>query len=186
MAIKINRKPSKYKQGKTIVTRKEHGYALTEGLVIYRSSYELATIRILSQLYKAKRIESWTYETDVFEYVYDIDGKSHRYYMDFTLIMKSGKKIFIEVKPHSETIPPRRGKNINTYKRASETFIKNTNKWDAVKAFVETENRKAGKEVYGFVIWSEDILGINKKKNIKHTSKYYQRKNSSKKAKKSK
>jgi len=170
-------------QGRVSVTKLDNGYALDEGIVIYRSSYEYKAIQIISRLYKAGRIASWTYETDVFQYIYTIDGKVHKYYMDFTITMTSGVIVYVEVKPYHETVAPKKGKNQSSegYQRQVETYVKNQDKWNAVEDWIETENTKAKKVLYRFAIWSERELNIGK---VKGGSIGAKRKNAAKKMKK--
>jgi hypothetical protein len=124
------------------------------------SSYEWKAVNFLVQLYKAGRIKSWVSEATIFEYTYVIDGKQHKYFMDFTCEMIDGSTIFIEVKPSAERQPPRKPKkgDSEAYRNAIQTYIKNQNKWEAVEQYCLRESTEFKK--YKFVIWDEYTLKI--------------------------
>lgn len=63
-------------------------------------------------------------------------GSIHRYYVDFFVKIKksdgSTEKLWIEIKPFSQTRPPERGrKSPKVYAEAVNTWIKNACKWKA-------------------------------------------------------
>lgn len=153
----------RWKQGLLTVT-KDTGYMGQKSVIRYMSTWELNAFQKCVRLYKAGRIKGWQSEETQFEYIYSIDNKSHRYFMDLTIAIDD-KIFFVEIKPSSEhAAPPRppKGKLTESYQRAVYTWIKNQDKWNAVKDWCESENAKAGFEKYKFLIWDEKTLKIKK------------------------
>jgi len=66
-------------------------------------------------------------------YLSPLDNKFHNYYMDFIIKLSDGRVFLIEIKPYSQTIPPKEGKNPKTYQNAIKTYIINQAKWEAAK-----------------------------------------------------
>jgi len=160
---------SKYKQ-QLLETKNLVGYGGKEETIRSMSSYETKAINYIQMLYNAGRIKCWSSEETIFQYSglpWESSDKTHRYFMDFTIVMKDGTIVFIEVKPSSETQPPKKPrkstpKSESNYQQQVKTYITNQAKWNTVKEFCRMENQKAGKIVYKFVIWDEKILGIKK------------------------
>jgi len=167
----------KWKQGYIKVTKKEHGYFQDKEIIPYRSSLELKAIKILTQLYKAGRIKSWKYEKDVFEYIFSLDNKKHRYFMDFSVELNDGTIVYIEVKSEGETKPPKKPKKGVTpaYQEAIKTWVKNQDKWRTVRDYCLNESKKGKKKK--FVIWTENELGMKTTKrtyqSIKNTGRVW-------------
>lgn len=137
------------------------GYKEGTGVITYRSSYELKAFDRMRWLYYSNKIKSWSSESSVFTYDNPIKQKESRYFMDLTIEKLNGDVIFVEIKPFHETVPPkvpRKGASAESYKRAVQTFMINSSKWNAVKEWCEehsTENKK-----YSFAIWTERTLKI--------------------------
>lgn len=151
----------KWKQGLLNITA-DMGYNGQKNQIRYMSSWELKAFQICIKLFKAGRIKGWQSEETQFQYIYSIDQKEHKYYMDLTLTT-ADKTIFVEIKPHSEHAqPPRppKGKITESYQKQALTWIKNQCKWDTVRNWVDTENDVSGIDKYKFVIWDEYTLGI--------------------------
>jgi len=151
---------SKYKQGIIKVT-KEDGYIGSKDSIRIMSSFERVAVNLLIKLYKAKRIKGWVSEETIIPYVYTVDQKSHRYFIDFTVILPDDSVVLIEVKPESQLNPPKQPKKglTESYKQATMDFLKNKDKWRATKKLCEEWTRKKGKQ-HRFVIWTEKVLGI--------------------------
>ena len=84
----------------------------------------------------------WNYEAIKIPYFNIIDKKEHNYYPDFYVELndKKGilKKYIVEVKPESQTVPPKQPKRTSKrYIYEAHEFIKNQCKWEAVKIFCE-------------------------------------------------
>jgi len=84
----------------------------------------------------------WSSEEVVIPYRSPLDGKIHRYFMDFWMKTKqkngSIKTFLVEIKPHSQTIPPtikEDSKITPTKIRQIKTYALNSEKWKAAKNF---------------------------------------------------
>ncbi len=161
---RINNKNG-FKQGR-VLTENLKGYTGKKSVIELLSGYEFKTATRLQQMYTLGRISGWSNEESVFKYVYSLDGQFHRYYMDFTIDMPDGSVFFIEVKPYTQTIPPKKPKTFKNDKQKRNydnqmlTFIKNSDKWSAVEEWCKNENKKLGINKFRFVIWTEKELSI--------------------------
>lgn len=123
--------------------------------IIYRSSWEL---QLMVYLDRHDEIISWGSEEVIVPYVSPVDGRIHRYYVDFivTKINNNGKKetMLIEVKPLKETKPPEKKSKVT--KKYLTEVVKwgiNESKWNAAKRFCEDRG-------WTFHIFTEKELGI--------------------------
>lgn len=125
--------------------------------IVYRSLKERQVMKFFDE---TPDIIQWSSEEIVIPYKFDLDGKMHRYFVDFFAEIKtrSGqtKKLLIEYKPKVQTKPPQKAK-VNSRKRTaryvneSMTYVKNMNKWDAAKAFADNNGME-------FVVIHEDHI----------------------------
>ena len=123
--------------------------------IIYRSSWER---KFMDYCDKKDSIIEWSSESTIIPYRYDVDGKLHRYFIDFKIVVedKEGKKqvYLVEIKPKKKTIPPKEPKRkTKTYIFESMHYIKNQNKWTAARKYASDRGWK-------FVILTETDLGI--------------------------
>lgn len=123
--------------------------------IIYRSSWEL---RLMSYLDDHKDVISWGSEEVVIPYRSPIDGRVHRYFVDFivTKINSSGLKetSLIEVKPFSQTKPPaKKTKVTKQYINEVTTWGVNEAKWKAAIEYCKDRG-------WTFHIFTENELGI--------------------------
>ena len=102
--------------------------------VVYRSGWEMYCMRYFDE---SADVKSWSSEEVVIPYLYEVDNKYHRYFMDFKVVYTNGKTVLIEVKPHKECSPPTSGKRTKKYITEAYTYVKNQNKWNATKKYVE-------------------------------------------------
>ena len=87
-------------------------------------------------------------------YVSPLDNKPHRYYPDFYMKLKDGKRYVIEVKPKRQCVPPIKGKKQKkTFIREVAEYAKNQAKWKAAKSFCEVRQLT-------FKVVTEKELGI--------------------------
>jgi len=107
----------------------------------FRSAWEK---RFLFWLDTNPSVIKYGYEVITIPYRYDVDGKIHRYMVDFYAeIMTKDKKLeryLIEVKPKRQgqkpTMPKRKSaKSIKNYLYEARSYIKNKNKWESAQAF---------------------------------------------------
>jgi hypothetical protein len=121
--------------------------------IIYRSSWER---KFMNYCDMKESIVEWSSESTVVPYRYDMDGKTHRYFIDFRIVVKekddSLQTYLVEIKPKKQTQPPKQPKR-KTYMYESFQYIKNQNKWEAAKKYAETRGWK-------FIVLTESDLGI--------------------------
>lgn len=150
---------AKYHQGKyTVKNPSKYVGDLTN--VVYRSSWEL---KFLLWCDSSPSVVSFSSEETIVPYRCGTDGKIHRYYLDFKIKIrdKNGNvnTYLIEIKPKSQTVPPKyTGKQTKRYLSESMTYVKNKSKWEAATQYATERGWK-------FYIFTEDHLGISKKKN---------------------
>ena len=126
--------------------------------IVYRSGWEL---KLMFWLDKNPSILKWTSEEIVIPYISPVDGRQHRYFIDFGALVKDSKgqerKVIIEVKPSSQTKPPKfPGKQTKKYLTEAQTYVVNQAKWKAAEAWAEQNN-------FTFIIADEYTLGIKKR-----------------------
>ena len=131
--------------------------------VTYRSSWELKLFKYCDN---NPAIVKWNSEEVIIPYYNPVKRRSARYFMDVWMKykVKNGyKESLIEVKPHAETMMPKKPKNktdkaMINYNRKVATFAVNSAKWNATKKLVENKSN------IDFKIFTEYELGIKKKK----------------------
>jgi hypothetical protein len=109
---------------------------------IFRSSFER---KFMIWADSNPNVLEWGSENIVVPYISPVDGKAHRYYVDNYVVIKEGtkiKKYLIEIKPYSQTIPP---KPSNRKKKATviyeqKQWLINQAKWESAKKFASTKN----------------------------------------------
>jgi hypothetical protein len=107
--------------------------------IIWRSTWEL---RFLKYLDTNPAILEYGSEEVVVPYISPVDGKRHRYFVDFYFKVKTKegatKKYLVEVKPYSQTIEPKRPKRITeSYMSSVYTYLINQAKWKSAKEFAK-------------------------------------------------
>ena len=109
----------------------------------YRSLWERNAFR---QLDKASWVKWWNAEETVIPYICATDRKMHRYFVDLTIRTDTGRTLLVEIKPLSQTKPPKR-------KQLKEAlgYMKNVSKWKYAKKFCNERG-------YEFQIWTEKEL----------------------------
>jgi hypothetical protein len=99
---------SKFKQGFfTNISEKyvqpSNKYMNSEQFPQYRSSWELQFMKWCEQ---SDLVEKWSTESVSIPYFSPKDGLQHRYFPDFFLKLKDGRKFIIEIKPHNQKKMP--------------------------------------------------------------------------------
>jgi hypothetical protein len=166
----LNSKPNKstkYHQGLFVPVNEKKVIKLNaEGGLYYRSGLER---KVMNYLDNHPKIIHWAAELIQVPYmknVWNEDMKmmtktSHIYFPDFYYEMDMGnsvvKKVVIEVKPHSETIPPVTPKNptrkqLENFKYSVNMYSQNMDKW---KYCIEFCKRRG----FEFIILTEKHLG---------------------------
>lgn len=103
--------------------------------IVYRSWLEFKFMRKLDM---DANIVLWGSEEMHIKYVSPKDRRVHRYFPDMVYQTKDGDKYIIEIKPHSQTIPPKKGKKRQqTYLTECITYAVNEAKWLAATKYCE-------------------------------------------------
>lgn len=106
-----------------------------------------------------KDVIEWSSEEIVVPYRSPIDGRIHRYFVDFYVKKKNhsdGKieQCLIEVKPKAQTTPPKvQNKPNKRYITEVQTWGVNSAKWEAATSYCADRGWK-------FLVFTEDHLGI--------------------------
>ncbi len=109
--------------------------------IVYRSSWELAFLRILDSNPNVLRYAS---EELAIKYYNPIKTRWARYFPDFLIEVKVGdqiKKKLVEIKPAHELAQPRqsKGKKFQTYLNEMTTYSVNQAKWKAASEWCRTK-----------------------------------------------
>lgn len=117
--------------------------------IIYRSLWERNVFRWMDE---QSFVKKWNSEEVVIPYICETDNKFHRYFIDVWFTTAEGKTFIIEIKPKSQTVPPKKKiRKTKRYISESLTYIKNTSKWKAAQEY-------AANRGWIFQIWTEDTL----------------------------
>jgi len=124
--------------------------------IIYRSSLEYHFSRFCDV---NKKIIEWGSESNIIPYVKPVDGKVHRYYVDYYIVFEyNGKreKFLIEIKPYKQTILPTRGKKRNkTILHEQLAYAINQSKWESAERYAKSRG-------WTFKVITENDLGLGK------------------------
>ena len=123
--------------------------------IIYRSSWELKFMKYCDM---NRSILEWGSEEIVIPYRSQLDGKVHRYFVDFYIkvqdVNNNIQKYLIEVKPKKQTREPKVQKKLTkSYINEVTEYAKNKAKWEAAQEFCEDRN-------YKFMLITEDELKV--------------------------
>tara|TARA_R110000744_G_scaffold161661_10_gene278215 strand:- start:3503 stop:3988 length:486 start_codon:yes stop_codon:yes gene_type:complete len=117
--------------------------------VVYRSLWEKYCFMWCDS---QSTVKKWSSEEVVIPYLYEVDKRYHRYFMDLKITYTNGRTMLVEIKPDKETRPPKfTGRKTKRYINEGLTYVKNMNKWAAAQNF-------AADRGWGFEIWTEDTL----------------------------
>lgn len=106
----------------------------------YRSWWEF---KVMDRLDKDPNVVWWASEETVIPYRSPFDNKIHRYFVDFTVKVKTSdnktKVMLIEIKPEYQTKPPEQTpkKKKKTYLNEVVTWGINNAKWEAAKKYCQ-------------------------------------------------
>lgn len=117
--------------------------------IYYRSSWELS---VMVWCDKNPKVVSWSSEELVIPYLCPTDGNQHRYFVDFVINFNNGNQYWVEIKPHKQTIPPKKPKKQSKkYITEVMTYAKNQAKWSTASEYAKQHNAS-------FQIWTENTL----------------------------
>jgi hypothetical protein len=119
--------------------------------IVYRSGWEL---KLMHRLDSDPKIVQWSSEEIIIPYKSPVDGRWHRYFVDFYVKKNDGDVLLIEVKPYNQTRPPEVIKKPNRrYINEVVTWGVNSAKWKAAQEYCADRKWK-------FIIMTEHELGI--------------------------
>jgi len=121
--------------------------------IIYRSTWEF---RFMKKFDEEDWVVSWSSEEIIVPYISPVDGRWHRYFVDFVIKVKDRngnlKTWMIEVKPKKQTKPPEiQSRKTKKYITEVVTWSVNEAKWKAAKEYCKDRS-------WEFVIFTEDQL----------------------------
>jgi len=118
--------------------------------IISRSSWERG---VMIWCDNSAKVIAWGSEEVIVPYINKVDGKQHRYYIDFYIKTSDKKEYLIEVKPWIQTQAPEQGPKKSKKRLLNEviTYTTNTSKWEAATRYADKINAK-------FLIWTEKEL----------------------------
>lgn len=127
--------------------------------IVFRSSWER---RVMFYLDTTPGIIQWSSEEIAIPYLSDLDGRMHRYFVDFWAKVRDFNGVesqkIIEVKPDKETRPPKPSPKKKPERYADEvrTYVTNRSKWRAATIWAE-------KRGMTFIFITEKTLGMSDK-----------------------
>jgi hypothetical protein len=145
-------KSSKFIQGIYTPINKEK--YLGTGNPVYRSALERDFFLFFD---KNSNVTAWASEGIVVPYYFSVDNKVHKYYVDLIAAIKDNsgiiQKYLIELKPHSQTLPPKQSnrKKSSTVLYENLMYEKNQCKWKAASEYAAKKGMK-------FVVLTEKYL----------------------------
>ena len=151
-------KESKFIQLPNVIPFLKNPNKCKSSIVTVRSGWELKFI--MKYLDVNQNILEWTSEDTIVKYLSPIDGKYHRYFIDFAYKArtKSGeiKEFWIEIKPYSQSVKPKEPKRKTIgYLNEVKTYLVNSAKWETTKQLVEDYNKK-GRDITFCIITEKD------------------------------
>jgi hypothetical protein len=103
--------------------------------IISRSSWET---KFMLWCDKNPHVLFWESEETVIPYISPVDNRPHRYFVDFKIVLSTGKTYLIEIKPASQTVPPTGTRKTKRLLQETATFLVNQAKWHAAERFAKT------------------------------------------------
>lgn len=144
---------SKFYQGKYRV-KYPSKYSGSISDVVYRSSWEA---KFMVWCDHNPNVVSWASETVVIPYISPVDGRPHRYFVDFYVKIQDRngvvKGFLVEVKPKKQTIPPQQQKKTKRFIQEALTYEVNQAKWNAASKYCEERGMQ-------FLVLTEDHLKV--------------------------
>ena len=116
--------------------------------VVYRSLWEKHAFKWCDDNPKIKR---WGSEEVIIPYLYEVDKRYHRYFMDLVIEYADGKTVLVEIKPANQTTPPTGSRRTKRFINEAMTYVKNQNKWEAASEYAKDRG-------WHFQIWTEKEL----------------------------
>lgn len=125
-------------------------YAGDASNILMRSSWET---KFAIWCDKNPQIVRWSSEETIIPYVSPIDGKVHRYFVDFKIQTVNNKTYLVEIKPLYQTVAPQSTRKTKKFLKEASTYMVNQAKWESAKRFAKARN-------WEFIVITEKELGI--------------------------
>lgn len=125
-------------------------YAGDPSNIIMRSSWET---KFAIWCDKNPQILKWSSEETVIPYISPIDGRLHRYFIDFKIKTVNNKTYLVEIKPMKQTQPPQGSRKTKKLLAEMQTYLVNQAKWEAAQKWAVDRN-------YEFKVITEYELGL--------------------------
>ena len=127
--------------------------------VTLRSSWEISFVK--NYLDINNNIIKWSSEI-VIPYIYSLDGKRHRYFVDFWIKIKDKndeiKEHLIEIKPFNQTQPPKTPKRkTSKFNDRVANYIKNQDKWKYAESFCKRLREEKGRNIHFRILTERDL-----------------------------
>lgn len=128
-----------FRQG-TYTLKNPEKYTGNKNNIRYMSSWELVLMEFFD---RNPNILQWNSEDVIISYYSSADGKQRRYMIDFWIKFKNKKgeikQELLEVKPKSQTQPPKKvgRKSQKTFLKELYTFQVNIDKWKAASKYAK-------------------------------------------------
>lgn len=152
----------KYMQG-GFIPRNLEKYAGDPSEIFLRSGWEF---RFATWADRCPSVLKWGSERIIVPYISPIDGRYHRYFVDFWLAVRtkdgSIKKYMVEIKPYKQSVKPdyshmKRKPSAKRVLEEETTYMVNMSKWEAARRYAKEHGFEA------FKVLTENELGIAKK-----------------------
>lgn len=119
--------------------------------IIMRSSWET---KFAIWCDKNPAIVKWSSEETVVPYLSPVDGRTHRYFIDFKIQTKDNRTFLVEIKPKAQTQQPKKPKRkTKRYLEEVQKYMVNTAKWEYAKSYAKSRD-------WEFIVLTEYELGI--------------------------
>jgi len=105
--------------------------------ICYRSGLELSAFKFFDN---NPNVLEWASEETIIPYQNPLTGRVSRYFVDFYAKIKTKtgevKKFLVEIKPHSQTLPPvQKNRKTKSLIRQQAEYMKNQAKWEAASQY---------------------------------------------------
>ena len=136
------RKDAKTKQGYFSITESKKYFG--KGPIIYRSSWEY---RFCVWSERNPHVINWSSEPVGIKYFDTYNNRYATYYPDFLIVLDTGKRVLIEVKPRQHLLKPsqpkrKTKKSLKSYLYNLEQYTKNMCKFQAALKYCESKGWK--------------------------------------------
>ena len=118
--------------------------------IVMRSSWET---KFAIWCDRNSNIVKWNSEETIIPYISPIDGRPHRYFVDFKIMTANNDIFLVEIKPFDQCNPPKGTRKTKRYLAEAKTYLVNQAKWEAADRFCKARKWK-------FIVLTEYELGL--------------------------